>query len=215
MLVTKRYKARFEPHADCGFFGPGSVTWKVWSYPTSPLMGFQRSVTIEQLDPNLVAAVEDSGGVRARTHTRYDRTMRYFSMVAFGATAPTVKAADVLVKIHSKAIGVDPVTGGRYDANAPSSQLWIHMTAWHSILHVYERFGPGPLSPQEEEQYWAECARSAELQTIDPADVPRSRDEVRAYFDHWRPRLSGSEAAQSMTDFILHTEVVLSPNLPR
>ena len=124
------------------------MTWKVWAYPTSYILGFARSVTIEHLDPNLAAAVVQSGGVKYRPHTRYGRTLRYFGLVSFGATEPAAKAADVLVKVHSKAIGNDPVTGGTYDANKPSSQLWIHMTAWHSILYCYEKFGPGRLTRQ-------------------------------------------------------------------
>ena len=166
------------------------------------------------LDPNLAAAVIQSGGVKYRPHTRYGRTLRYFGLVAFGATEPTTKAADVLVKVHSKAIGHDPVTGGEYDANKPSSQLWIHLTAWHSILYCYEKFGPGRLSQAEEEQYWAECARAAELQTIDPATVPSTRAGVIAYFDEWRPRMAMSEGAQDMVDFILRLDVALPPDMP-
>jgi uncharacterized protein (DUF2236 family) len=211
-LTRKQLARRYEPQADYGFFGPGSMTWKVWSYPTSFILGFARSVTIEHLDPNLAAAVIQSGGVKYRPNTRYARTLRYFGLVAFGATEPTARAADVLVKIHSKAIGTDPVTHGTYDANKPSSQLWIHVTAWHSILLCYELFGPGRLSAAEEEQYWAECARAAELQTIDPATVPRSRDEVRQYFADWRPHLAASEGAQDMVRFILGLSVALPPN---
>ena len=134
------------PARDYGFFGPDSVTWKVWSYPTSLTIGFQRAVVIEELDPALVAAVDKTHDIYARPRTRYDRTLRYFAMVAFDDSAATTKAADVLVKIHSKAVGEDPVTGRRYDANDPDSQLWIHLTAWHSILKAYERYGPGRLS---------------------------------------------------------------------
>ncbi|MFT3661712.1 MAG: oxygenase MpaB family protein [Gordonia sp. (in: high G+C Gram-positive bacteria)] len=200
--------------ADNGFFGPGSVSWKVWSYPSSIIAGFARSVTIEQLDPNLNAAVEGTGDVRSRTRTRYERTMRYFSLAAFGATYPAAKAADVLVRVHSKAIGVDPVTGGRYDANKPESQLWIHMTAWHSILYCYEVFGPGRLSEAEELQYWAECARAAELTTADPDAVPRTREAVAAYFEDWRPRLAASENAQTITAHILEGGAVFPEDLP-
>ncbi|MBD8505693.1 DUF2236 domain-containing protein [Hoyosella sp. G463] len=207
-------REEFAPHADYGFFGPGSVAWKVWSHPTSYILGFARAVTIEHLDPNLAAAVVQAGGVRYRPHTRYGRTMRYFALVAFGATEPTAKAADVLVKIHSKAIGNDPVTGSTYDANKPSSQLWIHMTAWHSILYCYEKFGPGRLSPHEEAQFWEECARAAELQTIDPATVPRTREDVIRYFEDWRPHLAASEAAQDMVHFILGLDVALPPDMP-
>lgn len=211
---VEKLKQEFEPQADYGFFGPDSVTWKVWSHPTSYILGFVRSVTIEHLDPNLAAAVITAGGVKYRPHTRYARTLNYFGQVAFGASEPTARAADILVKIHSKAIGHDPVTGGEYDANNPSSQLWIHVTAWHSILYCYEKFGPGPLSPEEEDQYWAECARAAELQTIEPGTVPRNREEVRKYFEDWRPHLAISEGAKDMVDFILTIDVALPPSTP-
>jgi hypothetical protein len=32
-----------EPLEDYGFFGPDSVTWKVWSDPTSFAIGFSRA----------------------------------------------------------------------------------------------------------------------------------------------------------------------------
>ncbi|WP_298756479.1 oxygenase MpaB family protein [uncultured Nocardioides sp.] len=209
-----RLARQFQPAADHGFFGPDSVTWKVWGHPTSYILGFARSVTIEHFDPHLAAAVVQSGGVKYRPSTRYGRTLRYFALVAFGATEETARAADVLVKVHSKAVGNDPVTGSVYDANRGSSQLWIHMTAWHSILYCYETFGPGPLTAAEEEQFWAECARAAELTTADVSTVPRSREEVRAYFEEWRPRLAASEAAQDMIRFILDIQVALPVGMP-
>jgi uncharacterized protein (DUF2236 family) len=199
------------PHEDYGFFGPGSVTWKVWSYPTSLTVGFQRSVVIEELDPALVAAVDDTKAIRYRPRTRYDRTLRSFAIVAFGDTRTASKAADVLVKVHSKAIGIEPLSGRPYDANDPHSQLWIHLTAWHSILYAYEKYGPGRLSEDEENRYWAECAIAAELQTCDPADVPRTREGIRDYFEYMRPRLVGSDVARSTMDHLLHADVMLPP----
>ncbi len=105
------FAADAEPAEDYGFFGPDSVAWKVWSYPTSLSIGFQRAVVVEELDPALVAAVDKTQGIYDRPRTRYDRTLHYFAMVAFGDSRSTAKAADVLVKIHSKAVGVDAVTG--------------------------------------------------------------------------------------------------------
>ena len=213
--TEKKLAEKYGPAEDYGFFGPDSVSWRVWSHASSLIMGFVRSVTIEHLDPNLTAAVVQSGGVKYRAHSRYGRTMAYFSQVTFGASRPTAKAADVLVKVHSKAIGTDPVTGGKYDANNPESQLWIHVTAWHSILYCYEKFGGGRLSPEDELQYWEECARAAELQTIDPDRVPRSRDEVVAYFEEKRPHLASSEDAIDMVKFILSLHIALPPTMSR
>ena len=206
--------ATISPHEDYGFFGPDSVTWRVWSYPTSLTVGFQRSVVVEELDPALVAAVDATQAIRYRPRTRYDRTLRYFALVAFGDSRTTAKAADVLVKVHSKAIGIEPGSGAPYDANDPHSQLWIHLTAWHSILYAYEKYGPGKLSDADERQYWAECAVAAELQTCDPADVPRDREGVRRYFEQMRPQLVGSGVARSTMEHLLHAEVMMPP-MPR
>jgi uncharacterized protein (DUF2236 family) len=215
MGVVRRSGRGATQHADYGFFGPESVTWKVWSYPTSLALGFLRAVVVEELDPFLLASVAQSGQVQARPRLRYDRTMQYFATVKFGDTASVLAAADTLMKIHSRAVGTDPVTGRPFDANDPDSQLWIHLTAWHSILYTYEVFGPGKLAAHEEEQYWEECARAAEFQTIDPADVPRTREGIRAYFEAYRPRLIASEVAQGMMDFLLDADaIVLPPELP-
>jgi uncharacterized protein (DUF2236 family) len=204
-------RGKVEPHEDYGFFGPDSITWKVWSYPTSLTVGFQRAVVIEELDPDLIAAVDKTHDIYKRPRTRYDRTLRYFAMVAFGGSRETSNVADVLVKIHSKAIGTEPYGGKRYDANNPASQLWIHLTAWHSILIAYEKFGPGPLTPEEEGRYWDECATAAELQTCSPDDVPRTREGIRAYFEQMRPQLSGSEIAVQAMNHLLQADVMLPP----
>ena len=212
VLFTR--KADVEPHEDYGFFGPDSITWRVWSYPTSLTVGFQRSVVIEELDPALVASVDATHAIFDRPRTRYDRTLRYFALVAFGGSKQTSTAADVLVKVHSKGQGIEPLSGVPYDANDPDSQLWIHLTAWHSILYAYERFGPGKLSTEDEAQYWEECATAAELQTIRPEDVPRSRDGVRAYFEKMRPQLVASDVAKRTMRHLLRADVMLPP-LPR
>lgn len=212
MAPTPR-KPAFEPHEDYGFFGPDSVTWKVWTYPTSLTVGFQRAVVVEELDPALVASVDQTHAIFDRPRTRYDRTLRYFALVALGDSRSTSRAADVLVKVHSKGIGTDPVTGIRYDANDPHSQLWIHLTAWHSILYAYERYGPGRLTAEEETRYWAECAVAAELQTCSPDDVPRSREGIREYFEQMRPSLLGSDLARKAMNHLLDSDVMM-PETP-
>jgi uncharacterized protein (DUF2236 family) len=177
-------------------------------------VGFIRAVVVEELDPALVAAVDKTHDIYARPRTRYDRTLHYFALVAFGDSRTTSKAADVLVKIHSKAIGTEPYSGQIYDANDPHSQLWIHLTAWHSILYAYERYGPGRLSAPEEARYWEECAIAAELQTCDAADVPRTREGIQGYFEAMRPQLSGSPIARQAMDHLLDGAALIT-QLPR
>ncbi|AZQ37967.1 DUF2236 domain-containing protein [Streptomyces cyaneochromogenes] len=209
--MARLKRSEVEPHEDYGFFGPGSVVWKVWGHPTAPTVGFQRAVVVEELDPPLVAAVHRTQGIYRRSRTRYDRTLRYFAMVAFAGSRQVCQAADVLVKVHSKAIGELPYGGGTYDANDPASQLWIQLTGWHSVLYAYERYGPGKLTEEEEREYWQACAVAAELQTCSPDDIPRSREGVRAYFERMRPRLSASPIARQAMHHLLRSELVLPP----
>jgi uncharacterized protein (DUF2236 family) len=189
---------------DYGFFGPGSPTWKVWTAPTA-LIGFQRSVVLEHFDPFLAAAVADSAGIYSDPRGRLDRTQAYFLIVAIADGRTAVEASDHLMRVHAKATGVEPITGRRYSANNPFSQLWIHITGWHSVLKCYERYGPGPLLPDEECRYWAESRIAAELQTCEPSDVPGSRDEVRQYFAEVRDSLCTSERADRAMRYLLYT----------
>ncbi|MFC9790525.1 oxygenase MpaB family protein [Rhodococcus sp. NPDC127528] len=189
---------------DLGFFGPGSPTWKVWTSPTA-LLGFQRAVTLEHFDPFLTAAVADARGIYLDPRGRLDGTLSYFLIVAVGDSRSAIATSDLLMRVHAKATGIEPISGQRYSANSPESQLWIHVTGWHSVLKCYEMFGPGPLTPGEEDRYWAECVVAAELQTCKSSDVPRSREQVREYFESVRSRLCVSEPALEGMHYLLRT----------
>jgi uncharacterized protein (DUF2236 family) len=210
--ASKRKRA-IEPMQDYGWFGPDSVTWRVWSYPSSPTVGFSRSVVVEELDPFLVAPVTASSKIYSQPRVRYDRTLRYFATLFFADSLKVVKASEMLMKVHARAGSVEPVSGLWSDPNNPDQQLWIHLTAWHSALYAYEVYGPGKLSPDDEARYWAECAIAAHAQTIDPQTVPRSRDGVREYFEGMRPRLAASESTQVAMDHLMNAEVIF-PSIP-
>ncbi|HJQ06067.1 MAG TPA: oxygenase MpaB family protein [Nocardioides sp.] len=200
------------PMRDYGFFAPDSVARRVWSYPTSMLLGFSRAVTIEHLDPDLAAAVIQSGQVKQRTPLRFDRTMQYFATILYGDAESVLKSSDILMKIHQRATGVDPVTGRTFAANNPDSQLWIHLTAWHSILITYEMFGPGRLSAEDEATYWEECVTAAKFQTIDTDTMPRTREDVAAYFDDFRKNMVASDGMLDMFDFLVNMQLSSLPD---
>ncbi|MGO1949822.1 MAG: oxygenase MpaB family protein [Mycobacteriaceae bacterium] len=201
--------------ADEGFFGPDSIAWKVWSFPGFALQAFARAVTIEHLDPDLVAAVDDSGQVYKRTPVRYDRTMEYFAAVMTSDAQTMTRMSDILMKVHDRSYGENPVTGNDYEANKPESQMWILVTAWHSMLYIYETFGPGKLSRDEENEYWEQMGIAGSFQPIRLEDLPKTRGEVQKYFDDWRPKLSASEAAIRNTDHIIDGFKTIEPDLPK
>jgi uncharacterized protein (DUF2236 family) len=196
------------PREDWGFFGPDSPTWKVWTGPTA-LLAFQRSIVVETFDPFLAAAVDQQNKVRYDPSSRFDRTIQYFLTVAVADSRTAIEASEILMRVHAKATGIEPLSGLPYSANDPDSQLWIHVTGWQSNLLMYERYGPGRLTPEEEERYWADCVIAAELQTCDPAKVPRSREDVRDYYATVRPRLAMSDHARDLIHYFLYTPFTL------
>ena len=199
-------------HADYGFFGPESVTWKVFGYPTAPTVAFQRTAVVEMFDPFVLASVAETGAVMNRTKLRYERTLQYMETLAFADSGTALKASQTLIRIHHRISGIEPISGQLYDPNHPAGQLWIHLTAWHSVLLTYEVFGPGKLAPAEELQYWNECARSAELQNINLDDVPRDRAQMRAYYERVQPRLAATIATLNHVHFYLKVAGDLLPD---
>lgn len=213
--VLQGARARsLEPAEDYGWFGPDSVAWRVWSYPTGLTVGFSRAVVVEELDPFLIAPVKVSSKIYQQPKVRYDRTVRYFATCLFGDSRSFAKASGILTKVHARVAAPDPVSGLLSDPNNPEQQLYIHMTAWHSILYTYEVFGPGRLSTVDEERFWAECRVAAHAQTIDPESIPTTRAEVREYFDRMRPRLAASEATQEAMAHLMDVGP-FAPDLPR
>lgn len=193
------------PREDWGLFGPDSPTWKVWSSPTA-LIAFQRSIIVESFDPFLAAAVHEQNGVRYNATRRFDRTIQYFLTVACGDSRAAIEASEILMRVHAKATGIEPISEKPYSANNPDSQLWIHVTGWQSNLLCYERYGGGPLSVADEKRYWEECVIAAELQTCNPADVPRSRKEVRDYYEAMRPKLCISDRSRALIHYFLNSQ---------
>ncbi|WP_051898943.1 oxygenase MpaB family protein [Sciscionella sediminilitoris] len=193
------------PREDLGFFGPDSPTWKVWTSPTA-LIAFQRSIVVETFDPFLAAAVDQQNGVREDPLGRMDGTLAYFTIVAIGDSRSAIEASRQLMGVHAEAVGVEPHSGKRFNANNPESQLWIHITGWHSVLLCYEKYGPGKLGPEEEQRYWADCAVAAELQTCDPERVPRNREELHRYYESVRDKLHLSAEANDLIDRFLNPE---------
>jgi uncharacterized protein (DUF2236 family) len=203
-MRTKGKPEKLPRPLDYGFFGPDSPSWKIWTSPAA-LIGFQRAVVLEHFDPFLTAAVADHRDIYTDPRGRLDRTLAYFLTVAVADGRTAIQASEALMRMHARMTGIEPASGKRYNANSPDSQLWIHITGWHSVLKCYEVYGPGKLSTEEENRFWAEAAVAAELQTCKPGDIPRSREEVREYFASMRPKLSTSKRANEGMHHLLYT----------
>ena len=113
--------------ADDGFFGPGSVAWRVSADLSSPVAGL-RALHLQALHPLAMAGVDQHSGWRQDPVGRLAATSGYLATVTFGDRGSAERVAARVRRIHEHVRGVDTVTGQPYAAGDPALLLWVHAT---------------------------------------------------------------------------------------
>jgi len=166
------------------------------------IIGGLRALILQSLHPLAMAGVAEHSDYRARPLQRLRRTAEYISTITFGDTEAARQAGATVRRVHRHINGTDPVTGKRYTAEDPDTLLWVHCVEVHSFLAGYRTYA-GSVSPEDQDAYFAESARAAELVGI-PADrVPPTRGDMRDYFASVRPSLCVSAAANDAIRFVV------------
>src|SRR5436305_10859385 len=102
--------------ADDGLFGPGSMTWEIFTAPTAGLAGTP-AVLLQMLMPRVMWMIEQSSittqGPEANAK-RGQLTLEYENTIIYGDTAAAEQAGATLRNIHHHRHAVDPQTGERY-----------------------------------------------------------------------------------------------------
>jgi uncharacterized protein (DUF2236 family) len=186
-----------------GLLGPESVAWRVIGHPVS-IVGGLRSLIVQALHPLAMAGVAQHSDYRHRPLDRLRRTSHYVAVTTFGDREMAEAAAARVRRIHKRVRGTDPVTGRPYSADDPDTQLWVHCVEWHSFLAAYRAYATSSLTSDEEDRYIAEGAPIAALLGVPEETVPRTVEEMRAYFDAVRPQLCVSESTRDAIDFVLN-----------
>lgn len=187
---------------DRGYFGPGSVAWKVHSHPIILVGGF-RALMIQSLHPLAMAGVTHFSDFRENPQRRLRQTAGFVHTVVFSDRQTVDAMAGRVRSIHERVRGIDPVTGREYSATDPATLLWVHCAEAHSFLDAYRTFA-GELTDAEQDQYLAEYVVASELVGIPRADIPASRREYREYFSSMLPELRTSETARGTIDYVAH-----------
>jgi uncharacterized protein (DUF2236 family) len=192
--------------ADDGFFGPGSVTWRLHADLTVPVSGL-RSLLLQALHPLAMAGVDQHSQWRDDPASRFAATAAYVLTTTYGDRAAARAAADRVRQVHEWVRGVDPVTGKPYAAGDPDLLIWVHAALVESGLAAAAWYGPA-LTPAEQDRYVAEMTAAAELVGV-PAvgfaegGAPASVAELDTYFDAVRPSLATSQSTADIASYLL------------
>jgi uncharacterized protein (DUF2236 family) len=190
-----------ENPADDGFFGPGSVTWRLSSDLAVPVAGL-RSLMMQALHPLAMAGVDQHSDWRSDPVGRLAATSAYVTTVSVGDRATAEQAAARVRRIHEHVRGIDGVTGQPYAAGDPALLLWVHAALVDSTVVAARLFGL-PLTDDETDAYIAEMVVAAELVGVPAAMVPASSAGLARYISSVRPGLRCTPAAGESMAYLL------------
>lgn len=177
------------PREDDGYFGPGSVTWKVISHPAALNIGGGIAVLLQVLDPGEMrhlshTTIATEGGVAAES--RFKRTGAYLITVNFGDKAHADAAAAHVDRLHELAVYTDPETGETTRAKTDDWMRWTHNTFVWGALTSTLAYGL-ELTPAEQDQFVLEQHKAAALLHV-PHPLPSTRAELDAVIESWSER---------------------------
>jgi uncharacterized protein (DUF2236 family) len=185
-----------------GFFGPGSVTWRVHTDPTFSVGGL-RALLLQALHPVAMDGVARfSGGFRDEPWPRLIRTAAYVDTLTFGTRTEAARAVARVRGIHHHLGAVEETTGRAYRVDDPDLLLWVHCCEVDSLLSAARRGGL-PLTAEDGDRYVDEQVTAAVLVGVPEDDVPASVAELAAYFERMRPELAVTRAARDASWLIM------------
>jgi uncharacterized protein (DUF2236 family) len=177
-----------------GFFGPGSVSWRIHADPSYHIGGL-RALMLQALNPVAMDGVaRNSTGFRDEWWMRMTRTGQYVETLTFGTRTEARRMAARVRGLHRRLSGVEETTGRAYRVDDPDLLQWVHNCEVDSLLTTARRAGV-PLPGNDADRYVREQAASAALVGVPPPLVPRSVAELETYFDDIRPSLTATPAA--------------------
>ncbi|HXR66709.1 MAG TPA: oxygenase MpaB family protein, partial [Ktedonobacteraceae bacterium] len=115
---------------DFGYYGPGSVAWKV-NREWIVLLGGTRAVLMQIAHPLVALGVGNHSSYMTDPFGRAERTFTLGEKLTFGSSRTARQAARTINNFHKHVHGHLPTDAGafangtRYDARDPELLLWV------------------------------------------------------------------------------------------
>ncbi len=168
-----------------GYYGPGSVAWKVGREGVV-MLGGARAVLMQLAHPLVAMGVSAHSSYMTDPFGRAERTFVLGELLTFGSLEKAHQAARTINRLHLPVHGTLPMEAGafakgaRYDARNPELLLWVHATLVDTLLLCYTLF-VGPLTPAEQDRYYHESKEVAHLLGLLPEKMPKTVLDLREY----------------------------------
>ncbi|AGK48257.1 hypothetical protein BTI_704 [Burkholderia thailandensis MSMB121] len=192
------------PPGDPGLFGPDAVCWKVHADFTSMMTGGISALLLQALHPLALAGVWDHSTFRTDILGRLRRTATFIAGTTYGSRADALKLIERVKAIHETVTGMG-LDGRPYRAADPALLTWVHVAEVSSFLAAHLRYVNPRLPGADQDRYYAETARVAEM--LGATHVPTTRADVAAYFAAMRAELEASERTREVVRILMNVPV--------
>lgn len=191
------------PRLDDGYFGPDSISWKVYDSILVDGMGALSGLFISVLDPIGAYGVGQNTTYHWDTLGRIRRSLLFFSGAVFGDSATADRVGRDLFRKHAHVNGDVPATGEEVRANHVEALKFTYVVGWPHLWRAYKTYGDPNATEEEERQFYAEQHIVAELLGIPSGELPRTPEEVEAYVRNAEQNVMAfTRPAQELTDFL-------------
>ncbi len=161
-----------------GFFGPESMTWKMYREP-SILLGSSRALLLQIAHPAIADGVKNYSNFQKEMAGRAHRTFTSMIRIWFGDKKTAINSAKRLYNIHSMIRGTavweieDETIYKPYCAADPDLLFWVLATMIDTTLVITEKI-KGKIPEAEKNQFFEESKITAQLMGIPLADYPEN-----------------------------------------
>lgn len=186
------------PPGDPGWFGPGSVTWRIHSEFPGMLAGGLCALMLQLLHPRALAGVYDHSNFREDLVGRLRRTTSFVAGTSYAPMAEVEKLVERVRRIHARVLGRLP-DGSAYAADEPDLLTWVHVTEAYGFLEGCRRYCR-EIPEAIADRYYDEYRRVAEA--LGAREVPASEAQVHAYFEARQPQLRMDARSREVLDVL-------------
>ncbi|MEX2160418.1 MAG: oxygenase MpaB family protein [Anaerolineales bacterium] len=161
------------PNPQAGFFGPGSMAWRLSRELVLGLVVL-RALFLQVAHPKIAQGVAEHSDFRRRPFARAYATFKAQQRIVFGTCD---EAIDALVRIYARHT---VISGDSYRANDPSLLFWVYATLIDSMFFAYRTFLPD-LTAAEWARFYEEGKLFASLIGIPAEQVPPRLADFNAW----------------------------------
>lgn len=171
------------------------------------MFGAGRALLLQLAHPAVAQGVEDHSDFKGNPFKRLQGTLEAVNAVVFGSEELAHGVGRRIQWIH------DFVTGPGYEANDPVNLLWVHATLCDTALRCYTTLVE-PLSAADEETYYQEMKRVAEVFGVAQADQPATLADFRTYVDDTIATMDVTAVGRELASFVLDPELPFGLHVP-